>query len=119
MLNLKSIKKLYVISLSFILFPLLAHGDVKVAILAGFTGPVESLAPDIASSAELAFKEISDSGLLLNGEKIKTFRGDSTCVDAAAAVTVAERYVKAEKVVAIMGPMCSGCLLYTSPSPRD
>ena len=108
MLNLKSIKKLYLISLSFIIFPMLAHGDIKIAILAGFTGPLESLAPDIASSAELAFKEISDSGLLLNGEKIKTFRGDSTCVDAAAAVTVAERYVTAEKVVAIMGPMCSG-----------
>ena len=51
--------------------------SIKMGIILGFTGPIESLTPAMAASAELAFKEASDSGSLL------------------------------------------GCLLYTSPSPRD
>ena len=45
-------------------------GDFKVGIILGFTGPIESLTPAMAASAELAFKEASDSGSLLGGEKI-------------------------------------------------
>jgi branched-chain amino acid transport system substrate-binding protein len=62
----------------------------------------------MASSAELAFKEASDSGNLLGGEKIIPVRADSTCIDAAAATTAAERLVTAEKVAGIMGADCSG-----------
>ena len=81
---------------------------VKVGIILGFTGPIESLTQDMAPGAELAFKEASDSGLFLGGKTIKTIRGDSTCVDAAAATAVAERLVTSDKVVAIMGAACSG-----------
>ena len=45
------------------------HG-IKMGIILGFTGPIESLTPAMAASAELAFKEASDSGSLLNGKKI-------------------------------------------------
>ena len=45
-------------------------GEVKVGIILGFTGPIESLTPAMAASAELAFKEISDSGSFLDGAKI-------------------------------------------------
>ncbi len=34
-------------------------------------GPIESLTPAMAGSAELAFKEASDSGSLLGGKKLK------------------------------------------------
>ena len=34
--------------------------EVKVGILIGFTGPIESLTPDMAAAAELAMKEVSD-----------------------------------------------------------
>ncbi|MBT3227007.1 MAG: ABC transporter substrate-binding protein [Deltaproteobacteria bacterium] len=81
---------------------------VKVGIILGFTGPIESLTQDMAPGAELAFKEASDSGLFLGGKRIKVIRGDSTCVDAAAATAVAERLVTSDKVVAIMGAACSG-----------
>ena len=37
-------------------------GEVKVGIILGFTGPIESLTPAMAASAELAFTEVSDSG---------------------------------------------------------
>ena len=82
--------------------------DIKVGVILGFTGPIESLTPDMAASAELAMKEVSDSGLLLGGEKVVPVRADSTCVDAAAATAAAERLVTAERVAAIMGADCSG-----------
>ncbi|MCB1470810.1 MAG: ABC transporter substrate-binding protein [Rhizobiaceae bacterium] len=81
---------------------------VKIGILMGFTGPVESLTPDMSASAELAFGEVSKSGLFLNGRTIESVRGDSTCTDSAAATTAAERLVSSEKVAAILGAACSG-----------
>ncbi len=64
--------------------------DIKMGIILGFTGPIESLTPAMANSAELAFKEASDSGKLLGGKKISVERADSTCVDSAAATTAAQ-----------------------------
>ncbi len=85
-----------------------AGADVKIGVILGFTGPIESLTPDMADSAELAFKEASDSGLLLGGKKIIPVRADSTCVDSAAATTAAERLISSEGVAAIFGADCSG-----------
>ena len=59
--------------------------EIKVGVLLGYTGPIESLTPDMAASAELAFDEASNSGQLLGGSKIVSIRADSTCVDSAAA----------------------------------
>jgi len=81
--------------------------DVKVGILLGFTGPLESTVPDMAKGAELAFKEVNDSGKFTLGN-IVTAQGDSTCVDAAAATAAAERLVTADGVKAIVGGDCSG-----------
>jgi branched-chain amino acid transport system substrate-binding protein len=86
----------------------MAEDTIKVGILQGFTGPIESLTPFMADSAELALKEASDSGELLGGMKIEPIRADSTCVDAAAAQAAAERLVTSDKVVAIFGAACSG-----------
>jgi len=82
--------------------------DIKVGVILGFTGPIESLTPDMAKAADLAFKEVSDSGLLLGGKKIVSVRADSTCVDSAAATAAAERLITSDGVVAIMGADCSG-----------
>ena len=64
-------------------------GEIKMGIILGFTGPIESLTPAMAASAELAFKEASDSGSLLGGATISPMRADSTCVDSAAATAAA------------------------------
>ncbi len=82
--------------------------SAKVGVILGFTGPIESLTPPMAASAEMAFKEASDSGKLLDGMKVEAARGDSTCTDSAAATAAAERLITAENVVAIMGADCSG-----------
>ena len=70
--------KIIITLLTLFSFNIAQAKEVSVGIILGFTGPIESLTPDMSAGAELAFKEASDSGNLLNG-----------------------------------------CLLYTSPSPRD
>jgi len=79
------LKKLALIAAGAMILPAFAGADIKMGIILGFTGPIESLTPDMGSSAELAFKEASDSGQLLGGQKISVVRADSTCIDAAAA----------------------------------
>jgi branched-chain amino acid transport system substrate-binding protein len=85
-----------------------AADDIKVGVILGYTGPIESLTPGMAASAELALKEASDSGKLLGGKKIVSVRADSTCIDSAAATAAAERLITADGVAAIVGADCSG-----------
>jgi len=82
--------------------------DVKIGVILGYTGPIESLTPPMADGAELAIQEVSDSGALLGGLQVVSVRGDSTCIDSAAAVAAAERLVTADQVNAIVGGDCSG-----------
>jgi branched-chain amino acid transport system substrate-binding protein len=82
--------------------------EVKVGILIGFTGPIESLTPDMAAGAELAMKEVSDSGKFLGGSTMVGVRADSTCGDAAAGTAAAERLVTSDAVKGIVGGDCSG-----------
>ncbi|KNG93001.1 ABC transporter substrate-binding protein [Pseudaestuariivita atlantica] len=85
------------------------HGaDIKLGIILGFTGPIESLTPSMGDAAELAMMEVTDSGLLLGGKSVAGVRADSTCIDAAAATAAAERLVTADGVKGIMGADCSG-----------
>lgn len=84
------------------------HSPVKIGVILGFTGPIESITPGMGSAAEMAMKEVSDSGKLLDGVKVESVRADSTCVDAAAATAAAERLVTSDGVKAIMGADCSG-----------
>ena len=85
-----------------------AADEVKVGVLLGFTGPLETTVPGMAAGAELAIKEVSDSGKFMGGSTVTAVRGDTTCVDAAAAQSAAERLVTSDKVAAIVGGDCSG-----------
>ena len=80
---------------------------IKMGIILGFTGPIESLTPAMRDSAKLAFEEASASGSLLGGKKISVLEADSTCVDSAAATAAAEGLIS-QGVAAIMGADCSG-----------
>lgn len=81
---------------------------VKIGILMGFTGPLESITPMMAKSAEMAIKEVNDSHALLGGDKVVGIRGDDTCTDAAAATAAAQKLVTSDHVNAIVGGDCSG-----------
>jgi len=84
-----------------------SYAEIKMGIILGFTGPIESLTPAMRDSAKMAFEEASKSGSLLGGETITVVEGDSTCVDSAAAQAAAEKLI-ADGVAAIMGADCSG-----------
>lgn len=85
-----------------------AQEQINIGILLGFTGPIESLTPHMGAGAELAIKEVSDSGKLLGGASVAGVRADSTCIDAAAATAAAERLVTSDGVKGIVGGDCSG-----------
>ena len=82
--------------------------EIKLGIILGFTGPIESLTPSMADAAELAMTEVTDSGALLGGASVTSIRADSTCVDSGAATAAAERLITADGVKGIMGADCSG-----------
>ncbi len=82
--------------------------NVQLGIILGFTGPIESLTPQMSAGAELAIKEASGSGLFLDGSSITAVKADSTCIDSAAATAAAERLVTADRVQGIIGADCSG-----------
>ncbi|MGB8624167.1 MAG: ABC transporter substrate-binding protein [Paracoccaceae bacterium] len=82
--------------------------DVNIGVILGYTGPIESLTPQMADSAELAMKEINDSGNFMNGDTLVSVRADSTCIDSAAATAAAERLVTSDGIKGIMGADCSG-----------
>jgi branched-chain amino acid transport system substrate-binding protein len=82
--------------------------EVKLGIILGFTGPIESLTPHMAAAAEMAMGEVTDSGNLLEGMTVMPVRADSTCIDAGAASAAAERLITSDGVKGIMGADCSG-----------
>ncbi len=102
-------KKLFLASTALALSAGMSMADeVRIGVLLGFTGPIESVTPFMADSAELAFQEINESGMFLGGQTIASVRADSTCVDSSAAQAAAERLISSDGIVAIMGADCSG-----------
>ena len=91
------------------LFAGAAHAeDIKLGVVIGFTGPIESLTGSMAAAAEMAMAEVTASGKLLGGSTVTSVRADSTCGDSAAGTAATERVVTADKVNGIVGGDCSG-----------
>ena len=88
------------------MFTTSVFGEIKIGIILGFTGPIKSLAPAMADSAEIAFKEASETGSLLDGRAITLIKADSTCKDPSAASAAAKKIIS-QGVKAILGGVCS------------
>ena len=75
--------------------------DVKLGILIGFTGPIESLTPAMAAASEMAMKEATDSGKFLDG--------GTPCVrlDLRVYNQAGEPRLTGTAVVALPGPRCA------------
>ena len=82
--------------------------DIKLGIILGFTGPIESITPAMRDAATMAINEVSESGALLDGSTVTAVEADSTCIDSGAATAAAERLVTSDGVAGIMGADCSG-----------
>ncbi len=81
------------------------QNEVKVGILLGFTGVVESLTPSMADSAELAFNEISNDEQLSKQIKFKIQRSDTSCSNKDLAKDSATKLIR-EGISAIIGAAC-------------
>ncbi len=88
-----------------------AVADVKIGFLGGFTGPLKSLTPSIYKGAKLAVKHVNDQGGILDSQKLVMPNGDTTCAATPVAANAADQLVKSEKIVAIVGPICSGAVI--------
>jgi branched-chain amino acid transport system substrate-binding protein len=88
-----------------------AMADVKVGFLGGFTGPLKSMTPAIYKAAKLAVKHVNDQGGVLDGEKIIMPNADTTCADTTAAAKAADSLVNSEKVLALVGALCSSATI--------
>jgi len=104
----KLLKTMAVASVAMVLSGGAMADDVKIGVFLGFTGPIESTVANMAPGAELAIKEVSDSGKFMGGSTVTAVRGDTTCIDAAAATATAERLITSDGVKAIVGGDCSG-----------
>ena len=89
----------------------IAHAEVKIGFLGGFTGPIESLTPPIYEGAKVAIAQVNVQGGILNGDILSMPSADTTCVDASAASNGADRLVNSDGVIAIVGGLCSGATI--------
>ena len=84
------------------------HGkEVKLGILIGFTGPIKSLTGPMAAGAEMAMKEVTDSGKLLDSAVVTPMRADTGCIDNGLSTSNAERLI-ADGIHGLIGGDCSG-----------
>ena len=81
--------------------------EVKLGVLLGFTGPIESLAPAMGAGAELAMAEVTESGKLLDAAKVTAMRADTGCIDNGLATANGEKLL-ADGANGIIGGDCSG-----------
>ncbi len=88
--------------------------DVKLGILLGYTGPLEQMSPPMTKAIQLVAAQVNAQGGILNNGKLSFVQADDTCTDATAASNAADRLVNTEKVVALVGAMCSGVTIATA-----
>ncbi|MEL0435478.1 ABC transporter substrate-binding protein [Phycobacter sp. K97] len=81
--------------------------EVKLGVLLGFTGPIESLTSAMGAGAEMAMEEVTASGKLLDGASVTSVRADTGCIDNGLAVANGEKLI-ADGVNGIIGGDCSG-----------
>tara|TARA_B100001057_G_scaffold244860_1_gene245111 strand:+ start:853 stop:2076 length:1224 start_codon:yes stop_codon:yes gene_type:complete len=79
--------------------------EIKVGILLGFTGAVESLTPSMADSAELAFGEVVNDKDTFNEITFKVIRVDTTCNNIKLAKNATKKIIN-DGVSAIIGAAC-------------
>ena len=80
---------------------------VKLGILLGYTGPIESMVAQMAPAAEAAVAEVNAAGTLLGGTTVESERADTACIDNGVATAAAERLI-GDGVDGIVGGDCSG-----------
>ena len=83
-----------------------SSGPIKVGFMGGLTGDVASLGVGAQAAVQIATDEINAAGGI-NGRQIQVIYEDSKCTPGGG-VDAAQKLVTIDKVVAIIGGLCSG-----------
>jgi branched-chain amino acid transport system substrate-binding protein len=89
--------------------------DIKVGLLGGITGPIAAMAPPMVDAAKLVLDQVNAGGGILNGRKIEAVVGDSGC-NPQAGTDSATKAANIDRVIAFVGPHCSGAVLAVANS---
>lgn len=89
--------------------------DLKIGVLLGFTGPLEAMSPPMEAGAKLAISEVNAAGGI-DGNNLVEVSADDTCTTADTAVASADKLVNTDKVLAIVGGLCSGVTIAAANS---
>jgi branched-chain amino acid transport system substrate-binding protein len=89
--------------------------DLKLGVLLGFTGPLEAMSPPMEAGAKLAISEVNAAGGVA-GQQLGEDAADDTCTTADTAVASADKLINTDKVVAIVGGLCSGVTIAAANS---
>ncbi len=81
--------------------------EIKIGSVGGITGPIAELVAPIMAGRALAAAHVNENGGVLGGDMLVMVPGDSQC-DPKAAVDAGNKVVNVDRVVAIVGPNCSG-----------
>lgn len=87
---------------------------IKIGVIAPLTGNEANYGVDSVGGIEIALEEINAQGGI-NGRTIEIIKEDDVCSDARMATKAAQKLTDVDKVVAIVGQVCSASLLATAP----
>ena len=90
-------------------------GPIKIGLSSPMTGELASYGDGFYGGAALAVKEINDAGGI-NGRKIELVIGDDQC-NPSVAVSAMTKLTSIDKVIAVVGPMCSAAAGASASKP--
>lgn len=108
-------KPLLVAALSAALTTPAVAQDVRVGFLFGISGAISAMAPTMVEASRLAVEQVNAQGGMLDGRKLVAVLGDSGC-NPQNATDAASKAVNIDRVIAIVGPSCSGAVLAAANS---
>ncbi|AUN95952.1 ABC transporter substrate-binding protein [Pseudazoarcus pumilus] len=92
-----------------------AAQEAKIGLLFGISGGISAMAPTMVEAAQLAVEQVNAQGGIGDGGKLVAALGDSGC-NPQAATDAATKAVNIDRVLAIVGPSCSGSVLAAANS---
>lgn len=89
--------------------------DARIGLLFGISGAISAMSPTMVEAARLAIEQVNAQGGILGGRTLVPVLGDSGC-NPQNATDAASKAVNIDRVLAIVGPSCSGAVLAAANS---
>jgi len=95
-----------------------AQSALKIGVSGPYTGPMAAYGEQAWAGAKTYIDAVVNAQGGIGGRKVELVKGDDAC-EAKQGVAVANRFVDQDKVVAVVGPLCSSVGLPTSNIYND